>query len=82
MESNLVQEIASLGFEVGQAAGFVSPSIQKAIRTADARAMSPELPETQRVAFAKVATFARVLGGLQIFQAVTDDPKKRNSRNA
>jgi hypothetical protein len=37
MQQDLVQEVAGLVFDIGQEAGFVSPSIQKLIKAADAR---------------------------------------------
>lgn len=73
MQMSLVQEVASLFWDIGQGAGWVSPGIQRGIREADARAGSPRFSLAQRAAYGEIGRFARTLGWLQIFQIVSGD---------
>jgi hypothetical protein len=73
MQGSLVQEVAGLVWDVGQGAGWVSPSLQRAITEFDSRSGDVALSDFQRDAYARLAVGARVLAGLQIFQVLSGD---------
>lgn len=78
MERSIVEEIMRCLWDVGQAAEWVSPAIPRVIKVSESRLGGPGLSDPQRNAYAGFAFGARIIGGLQIFQVLTDDkpPKK------
>ena len=81
MARSLVEEIASVFWDLGQGAGWVSPSIQRAIKVSESRLGDPALSDAQKGSLARIAFGARILGGLQIFQVLSgDQPPRRKLR--
>lgn len=81
MGRSLSEEMAKGLWDLGQGAGWVSPSIQRAIKISESRLGDPALSDAQRNAVAKIAFCARILGGLQIFQVLSgDQPPRRKLR--
>ena len=75
MQPTLAEDIFGLTFDIGQAVGIVSPSIQKTVKQAEALTVSSSLSESQRRAMAGIGTIGRLLGVLQVFQAATENRK-------
>jgi hypothetical protein len=82
MARSLVDEIASVLWDLGQGTGWVSPSIQRTIKVSESRLGDPALSDAQRDLLARIAFGAHILGGLQIFQVLSGDqpPRKKLRR--